>query len=136
MRHVLSWTLGSLLVLQASTRAQQAEDTRLPVSTERIRAALQQPLAVTSATSGELPMFRVEVREQQLLRPPDPEPPFDPTYGLPTIGELVIGGIGKILNSVVKYNRARAERRAKKEVEEALAAFCAARHCPAPTAGR
>lgn len=131
---VLWWTLGSFLVLQASIQAQQADDTPLPVSIERIRAALQQPppLLTAPGTSSDVPMFRVEVQKQLQLLQPVPETPFDPTYGLPSVGELVMGGIGKIRSAVVSYRRGRAERRARKEVEDALAAFCAARECPTP----
>lgn len=135
---VLSRTLCALLVLPASMQAQQAADAQLPVSIERIRAALQQPPPVLQnpAAPADIPMFRVAVQEQSLILEPVVETPFDPTYGLPSIGELVIGGIGKIKSAVVNYKRSRAERRAKKEVDDALAAFCAVRECPGPSAGK
>ena len=72
-------------------------------------------------------MFHVEVRERPFLLEPLEEKPFDPTYGLPSLGELVMGGIGKIRSAV----HGRAERRARKEVDDALASFCAVNDCPA-----
>ena len=79
------------------------------------------------------PTFRVEIREPVLDLPPIEEQPFDPTYGLPSAGELLMRGIGKIQSSIVKYKRSRAERRARKEVEDALAAFFAYSNVPRST---
>jgi len=131
---VLSSILGSVLVLQTPIQAQQTDDPHVPVSMERIRVGLEKepPLLQLPAPSGEVPTFRVEVREQLPVLPLVPEEPFDPTYGLPSIGELMMDGVEKIRSSVVNYKRGRAERRARKEVEDALAAFCAARGCPLP----
>jgi hypothetical protein len=50
--------------------------------------------------------------------------------------ELLMGGIRKIRSAVVTYKRGRAERRARKEVADALAAFCAARGCPTSTTSK
>jgi hypothetical protein len=41
-----------------------------------------------------------------------------------------MGGVGKIQSAVVHYKRGRAERRARAEVDQALAAFCAVQECP------
>jgi len=41
-------------------------------------------------------------------------------------------GIDTIRSAVVRYTRGRAERRARKEVDDALAAFCAVHECPRP----
>ena len=51
------------------------------------------------------------------------ENPFDPTFGLPSAGELMMDGVAKIQSAVVNYKgRAKRER---EESDEALAAFCA-----------
>jgi hypothetical protein len=103
---------------------------------DRIRAALQQPPPMVrvpaAAPSGE-PTFRVEVREPVLDLQPIEEKPFDLTYGLPSAGELLMRGIGKIQSGIVNYKRSRAERRARKEVADALAAFFAYNSVPRST---
>ncbi|HWJ57593.1 MAG TPA: hypothetical protein VNR90_15240, partial [Vicinamibacterales bacterium] len=53
-----------------------------------------------------------------------------PTWGLPSAGELLMDGIEKIHSAASGYKHRRAERRARKEVQDALAAFCAVRECP------
>lgn len=140
MRSITSVPLlmvGALLVLQAPIQA-QTDGSPLPVSLERIRAGLKEPppLLQIPAASGDTPTFRVEVQAGLPLLQPIVEEPFDPTYGLPSVGELLMGGIGKIHSAVVTYKRGRAERRARKEVENALAAFCAARGCPTSTTNK
>jgi hypothetical protein len=124
------WTVGAVLVLHAPMQA-QAGDSHLPVSLERIRAALEEPPPVlrVPARSGEIPTFRVEVGQRLSVLQPVEEEPFDPTWGLPSAGELLMGGIEKIRSAAVGYKRRRAERRARREVREALAAFCAAHEC-------
>jgi hypothetical protein len=129
--------VGAILVLQTSIQA-QADDTELPVSMERIRAALKEPppLWRVPALSGDIPTFYVEVSERFPVLQPVDEKPFDPTFGLPSVGELMMDGIEKIRSAVVNYKRGRAERRARKEVEDALAAFCAIRGCPTSTTNK
>ncbi len=136
MAHTLL-VVGALIVLLAPLQAQTA-DAPLPVSLERIRAGLKEPppLLRIPAPSGEMPTFQVEVLGILPLLQPVEEIPFDPTFGLPSVGELLMGGIGKIRSAVVNYKRGRAEHRARKEVEDALAAFCAARGCPASTTNK
>jgi len=125
----LSCSLGTILALQSPAQA-QAADSPLPVSLERIRAGLKQPPPLLQpAPSGDRPTFRIEVRERPfVLQPPD-EKPFDPTFGLPSVGELLMDGIGGVRSAAVHYKRRRVERRARKEVDDALAAFCADREC-------
>jgi len=41
-------------------------------------------------------------------------------------------GVEKIGSAVVDYKRRRAERRARKEVDDVLAAFCAVHECSLP----
>ena len=131
------WTIGALLARPAPIQAQiqaQAADSHEPVSLERIRAALAAPppiLPVPAPAAG-IPTFRVEIRQPMWAVQPDEEEPFDLTWGLPSAGELLMDGIGKIQSAAVGYKHHRAERRARKEVQDALAAFCAARECPAP----
>ena len=129
--------VGALLVLQTPIQA-QTDGSPLPVSLERIRAGLKDPppLLQILAPSGDTPTFRAEVQAGLSFLQPINEEPFDPTYGLPSVGELLMGGIGKIHSAVVTYKRGRAERRARKEVEDALAAFCAARACPTSTSNK
>jgi hypothetical protein len=126
--------VGAILVLHTPIQA-QTDVAPLPVSMERIRAGLKEPppLLRMPALSGEIPTFRVEVLGGLPLLQPVDEIPFDPTFGLPSVGELLMGGIGKIRTAVVNYKRGRAEQRARKEVEDALAAFCATRGCPTST---
>ena len=129
--------VSTVLVLHAPLQA-QTDGSPLPVSLERIRAGLKEPppLLQMPAPSGDTPTFRVEVQAGLPLLQPIVEEPFDPTYGLPSAGELLMGGIGKIRSAVVTYRRGRAERRARKEVADALAAFCAARGCLMSTTNR
>jgi hypothetical protein len=129
--------VGAILVPQTRIQA-QTDDAHLPVSMERIRAALkEQPsLLRVPAPSDDMLTFRVEVRERLPVLQPVDENPFDPTFGLPSVGELMMDGIEKIRSAVVNYKRGRAERRAQKEVEDALAAFCATRGCPRPTTNK
>jgi len=128
---------GAIMVLQAPIQG-QTDDVHLPVSLARIRAGLaaeppQLPLLPVPASLSDLPLFRVEVREQlNVLQPAVVEAPFDPTYGIPSAGELLMNGIRSIKSAVVNYRRGRAERRARKEVEDALADFCAVHGCPTP----
>jgi len=133
----LSWSLGVVLALQSPIQAQTA-DSQLPVSMERIRAGLKQPpsLLQVPPPSGDMPTFRVEVRERPFVLRPIDEKPFDPTFGLPSAGELLMNGIGKIGSAAVDYKRRRARRRARKEVDGALAAFCAVRECPTRDTGK
>ena len=121
---------GVVLVPQASVGS-PVDDLPLPVSVERIRKALEAPppRLRPPPPSSEVATFRVEVRQQLFDLESLDEDPFDPTYGLPSVGELLSGGIGKLRSAVAGYKRGRAERRARKEVENALAAFCAVHDC-------
>ena len=127
-------SVGVVLVLQKPIHA-QTDDAPLPVSLDRIRAALIKPppLLAIPAPSDDSPTFRVEVREQRIDLQSIDEKPFDLTYGLPSAGELLMRGIGKIQSGIVNYKRSRAERRARKEVEDALAAFFAYNNVPRST---
>ena len=133
----LSWSLGTILALQSPIQA-QAADSQLPVSMERIRAGLKQPpsLLQVPPPSGDIPTFRIEVRERPFVLQPIDEKPFDPTFGLPSAGELLMNGIENVRSAAVDYKRRRAERRARKEVDGALAAFCAVRECSTPDTGK
>jgi hypothetical protein len=129
----LWWTLGTILALQSSIQAQAAES-QLPVSMERIRAGLKQPpsLLQIPPPSGDKPTFRIEVRERPFVLQPIEDKPFDPTFGLPSVGELLMTGIENIRSAAINYKQRRAERRARKQVDGALAAFCAVRECSTP----
>jgi hypothetical protein len=122
-------TLGAMLLLPAPA---QTDPAPLPVSLERIRAALDAPppVLLVSPPPGEIPTFRVEVRQPFWDGQPVEEEAFDPTYGLPSVGELMMGGIGKIRSAAVGYKQRRAKRKAREEVADALAAFCAVHECP------
>jgi hypothetical protein len=126
-----AWALGALVV-PAALQAQTV-DSSLPVSLERIRAALEQPPPILRlpASSRDLPTFRIEVRQPRSVLQPVEEETFDPTLGLPSAGQLLMGGIEKVRSALVGYKRGRAARRVRREVDEALAAFCAAHECPA-----
>jgi hypothetical protein len=121
---------AAMLAVPAPIQA-QAGDSRLPVSLDRIRAALNRPppqLRVP-AWSNAAPTFRTEVHQDYFNpRPIEEEPPLDPTLGLPSVGELLLGGVGKIRSAA----RGRARRRAKEAVAGELAAFCAVHQCAAP----
>ena len=133
----LSWSLGTILALQSPIQA-QAANSQLPVSMERIRAGLKQPpsLLQVPPPSADTPTFRIEVRERLLLLQSIDEKSFDPTFGLPSVGELLMSGIENIRSAAVDYKRRRAERRARKEVDDALATFCAVRECSTPRTGK
>jgi hypothetical protein len=139
---MMRWTVvpssivGAILVCQSPIQA-QADNADLPVSIERIRAALKrQPLLQIPPQPGDTPTFRIEVQGRLSVLPPIDDKPFDPTFGLPSVGELLMGGVQKIGSAVVDYKRRRAERRARKEVDDALAAFCAVHECPMPDPSR
>lgn len=125
--------LGAILVLPAQLQA-QTDNAVSPESVERIRAALSQPPPVLRlpAPSPDTLTFHVEVRAPLSVLEPIDEKPFDPTFGLPSVGELVGRGIGKIGSAAGNYKRRRAQRRARKEVDDALATFCAAQQCLTP----
>jgi hypothetical protein len=127
----------AILVLQVPIQA-QTDNSHLPVSVERIRAALKRPppLLQVPAESSATPTFRVEVQGRLPVLQPIDDQPFDPTLGLPSAGELLMGGVEKIRSAVVGYKHRRAERRARKEVNDALAAFCAVHECPTPDTSR
>jgi hypothetical protein len=128
-------SVGAILVLPTPVRAQTG-DSGVPVSLDRIRAALtatQPPLLRVPAPPDDPATFKVEVRKQVLDLPPIEEKPVDLTYGLPSAGELLMRGIGKIQSTIVNYKRGRAERRARQEVEDALAAFFAYNSVPRNT---
>jgi hypothetical protein len=125
--------LAAILLLPSPIQA-RADDSQSAASLDRIRAALEQPPPVLRLPepSAETPTFRIEVRAPAFVLEPIDEQPFDPTFGLPSAGELLMDGIDKIRSAVVRYKRKRAERRARKEVDDAMAAFCAIHECPAP----
>ena len=131
----LSWSLGTILALQSPIQA-QAADSQLPVSMERIRAGLKQPSLLQIPPPGDIPTFRIEVRARPFVLQPADEKPLDPTFGLPSVGELLMNGIESIRSAAVDYKRRRAERRARKEVDGALAAFCAVHECSTPDTGK
>jgi hypothetical protein len=114
----------------AQLHAQGADQSSL----QRIRAALakgpspfQAPLPATDPLT-----FHVDVRAPLIALTPIEETPVDPTYGLPSVGQLLGEGVAKLRSAVVNYKRARARRRARQEVDAALAAFCETGQCPAP----
>ena len=127
------WSLGAILALDSPVQA-QATDAQLPVSIARIRAGLNQPPSPLQVPppSVDRPTFRVEVQERLFVLDPVPDEPFDPTFGLPSVGELLMSGVENIRSAAVGYKRRRAERRARTEVDGALAAFCAVRECSTP----
>ena len=133
----LSWSLGTILALQSPIQA-QAADSQLPVSMERIRAALRQPPPILRVPepSSDRATFHVEVQQRLFVLQPIDEKPFDPTFGLPSVGELLMNGIENIGSAAVDYKRRRAERRARKEVDDALATFCGVRECSTPNTGK
>ena len=125
-------SLGTMVLLQSQMQA-QAADKELPVSIERIRAALNGPQPFQNTPlSGDMPTFRVEIRASPLVFKPTEEEAFDLTYGLPSIGQLLMAGIQNVRAAAIRYKRRHAERRARKEVEDALAAFCAVHDCATP----
>jgi hypothetical protein len=130
---------AAVVVLHVPAQA-QSDESRLPVSLERIRRALEAPPPVLQPppppSPTEPPMFRTEVRQPISMTRPVEDEPWDPTMGLPSAGQLVVGGIGKLATAVGNYKRGRAKKRARKEVDEALAAFCATHECPAPAAAQ
>jgi hypothetical protein len=128
--------VGAIFFLPPLIQAQT--DQSDPASVERIREALKRPppvLQLPAQPTGS-PTYRVEVLSPLSVLPPIDDTPFDPTYGLPSVGELLGRGIAKIGSTVSDYKQHRAERRARKEVDDALAAFCAVHECPRPAGDR
>ena len=122
------WTVGAILALLSPIQA-QTDESHVPVSLQRVRTALRKPppRLQMQEPSAEMPDFRVEVQQRPFVLQPAVEKPFDLTWGLPSAGELLMRGIEQIASATV--GRGRAERRARKEVKEALAAFCAVHEC-------
>jgi len=122
---------GTLLCVSSQVHAQTTQG-GLPVSLDRIRDGLSRPPSILAdaAPSGDLatPTFHVDIRASPFVLQIPKEKAFDPTFGLPSVGELLMTGIEK----AVDYKRHRAERRARQEVADSLAAFCAVRHCSTP----
>lgn len=132
----LSVGIAGLLLLAPTALWAQAPAPNGPASLDRIRAALQAPaprLRVPPPATDAAPMFRVEVTQYFSMEDPAAEEPADPTFGLPSAGELMMGGIGKLHSAVSGYKRRRAQGKARQEVADALAEFCAVHTCPAPT---
>lgn len=131
---VVSCSIAAILAVPPDAQA-QAGDQDVAVSLDRIRAGLSRPtpLLKAAAASEDVPppAFRAEVRASPFLQLPA-ERPFDPTYGLPSVAELLMRGIHK----AVDYKRSRAERRAREEVAAAFAAFCAIQDCSPPTSSK
>lgn len=134
-RIVLIGIAGAVAVPPAAALGQTSA-TNGPRSLARIRAALAAPpprLQVPPPSTDVVPTFRVEVTQPFTLHDPFEEPPSDPTWGLPSAGELMMGGIGKLGSAVSGYRKRRAKGKAKREVADALAEFCAVNTCPAQT---
>ena len=124
----MPWLLGGLIALPASSGAQSPD----AASLARIRAALaHEPRLLAPAPPIEAPTFRVEVEQHIDLTRAVDDPPIDPTMGIPSAAQLLVGGVGKIGSAVAGYKRGRAKRKAAKEVQDALAEFCAVHACPA-----
>ena len=82
-------SLGTIFAQQSQIQA-QAADQESPVSIDRIRAGLKRPPPLQiAAPSGDMPTFRVEVRASPFVLQPIEEKAFDPTFGLPSVGELL-----------------------------------------------
>jgi hypothetical protein len=135
VRILLIGVAGTFVVSPDAVRAQTA-DRYDSASLARIRAALAAPqpqVLVPPPSPDVVPTFRVEVNQYFSMTAPTDEPPFDPTWGLPSAGELMMGGIGKVRSAVSGYRKRRAKGKARKEVDDALAEFCAVYTCPAQT---
>src|ERR1700752_3587038 len=111
------WVVGMIVLLQVPIHG-QTSDSPLSVSLDRIRAALEapQPILPAPTLTRPTPTFRGEIRQPGGNWQPSEEHLFDPTFGLPSAGELLMDGIEKIRSSAVNYMRHRAQRRARREV--------------------
>jgi hypothetical protein len=114
-----------------------------PVSAERVRQGLQRPVLLRPPPEPDVPHFRAEVEEDYFPRetvlemirrelaaggPSVPPPP------LVRMGETLMSvdliQLGLMLkNKLSAARRARAERLSRREVQEALAEFCAGHDC-------
>lgn len=139
------------LALQAAEPVQSAQSAQaelssvsppLPVSVERVRAALERPTGL-NVTLPDIPVhFRIEVRERALfpgLPPIDfsggskrPAVPFWMPSTMPQVGASPpLAGVNllaiasRVANSIGTARRARAQREAQEEVARALREFCA-----------
>ena len=95
--------VGAMLVLQSPIQA-QTDDSDLPVSIERIRAALKHGRALQiPAQSGDTPTFRIKLQGHFPFCSPLTTSRRS-TYGLPSVGERLMGGVQKIGSAVVDYS--------------------------------
>ena len=137
---MMRWTLVPLAIVGRDPRASIADsgtDRRLTLaSVDRADSRSPETTAAALQFLRRQATCRHSVSKSghrlSVLQPVD-ETPFDPTFGLPSVGELLMDGVEKIRSAVVDYKRRRAERRARKEVDDALAAFCAVHECSLPT---
>jgi hypothetical protein len=143
--------LAGLMPAQTGVRAPTADvsTATLPVSNERIRAALRRPppLLLSQKIQAD---FKIEILERQHFRDlldllDFSSGPLAPggfyayqqqqvtgrqTQPLFTVG---LGGLAQSVTSAVsKARRERAERLAREEVRRALVEFCSAHECQAP----
>ena len=131
-----------LIALLAIAIGVQTGEAELPVSVARIRAQLEQSPGLQIALP-ELPSptFRVEVRGKRYwtddpLIPNFTVPPMAPllpprTFGDPAIGAVGGGGVDPF-SAFAAARRAIQKRAARREVEKALAEFCAIYRCSEP----
>jgi hypothetical protein len=140
---VAALVLGSaLLVLSAEASAQQAPPVNdLPVSTERVKTALQKPTTIRLPPEPEVAHFRTEVIEndwplETVLEALRRELAADVArkriipLGSPTLASVdLIPLLMKLRDTVKTALRERAERNARREVAEALAEFCSEHDC-------
>jgi hypothetical protein len=127
---------GTILALQTQIQA-QATEPQSSVWIDRIRAGLKRPASLLIAVpSTGRPTFRSEVRARPFDLQFNDDRAIDPTMGMPSVGQLVMEGIENVRSAAVQYKRRRAERRARKEVADTLAAFCALRKCSTTEVGK
>jgi hypothetical protein len=130
-----------LIVLALSAVEGQAPAAALPISIDRVRAALDRPAALNVVLPEPEVHFRVEVKERQYfteLPPIDfgtgqrtPAAPFWAARSMPRVGAtpplvgvdlLAIGG------AINRARRERAETAAREDVLRQLREFCATTH--------
>src|SRR4051794_6459907 len=125
----------------AATPADSAPRAELPVSLSRIREGLKRPDPRLSTPPVKAD-FKIEINEQQRFQdlldlldfsaaPVMPAVRFGGSQTQPLFTTSVSGIGASLAKSVSKARRARAERLAREEVQQALNQFCASHECAA-----
>jgi hypothetical protein len=129
-----------MVLLVIALTLQTVAEPEAPLSVARVRARLAQPAALQIVLREvPRPIFRLEVRGHRYWTD-EPQvwnfstPPMSPLLPPQSIGESGIGATGggggvEVLSAIAAVRRSLKERAARREVQKALAEFCALHEC-------